>query len=338
MGKLVIDVSHHQGTIDWEKVKDSGIYGAILRCGYGMDMEKQDDKQFARNASECERLGIPYGVYLYSYADNNTKAESEAKHVLRLISGKKLSFPVYYDLEQKGTENGAVERARIFCEKIKAAGHLPGVYANKNWWDNYLVGLNEYTKWVARYNDVLGMDGVDMWQYSSKGQINGISGNVDVNHCYRDFVSGLGGTNIPDGAGAVQVEGAKTETITVKVDGKWGKDTTKALQMIFGTPVDGIVSHQYSTYKANNPGLDYGSFQWENNPSGYSPMIKAFQGCLNIWINAGLKDDGHIGPKTIKAIQTWLGCGADGKFDKVSPAVKKLQEWINAQKVQYTVK
>lgn len=340
MDKLVIDVSYHQGTIDWEKVKASGIYGAILRCGYGMDMESQDDKQFARNASECERLGIPYGVYLYSYADNNTKAESEAAHVLRLISGKKLFFPVYYDLEQKGTENGAVERARIFCEKIKAAGYLPGVYANKNWWDNYLVGLNEYTKWVARYNDVLGMDGVDMWQYSSKGQVNGISGNVDVNHCYRDFVSELGETSIPDGAGVVHVEGGTSTkvTLTVKVDGKWGKNTTKALQFIFGTPVDGIVSHQYSAYRANNPGLDYGSFQWEKKPSGTSTLIKAMQGCLNVWINAGLNCDGHIGPKTIKAIQAWLGSGSDGKFDKVSPCIKKLQEWINAQNIHYEIK
>ena len=109
----VIDVSEHNGTINWESVKAAGIQGAIIRCGYGMDMTSQDDKQWSRNVSECERLGILYGVYLYSYADNADKARSEAQHVLRLIKGRKLSFPVYYDLEQAGIEGAAVANAKI---------------------------------------------------------------------------------------------------------------------------------------------------------------------------------------------------------------------------------
>ena len=90
MKKILIDVSEHQGKIDWEKVKPQ-IDGAILRCGYGSDYTNQDDEQFKRNADECTRLGIPFGVYLYSYADSIEKAKSEAAHVLRLIKGYKLS-------------------------------------------------------------------------------------------------------------------------------------------------------------------------------------------------------------------------------------------------------
>jgi len=185
--KKLIDVSEWNGVIDWEKVKPH-ISGAILRCGYGMDMAKQDDAQFKRNADECTRLGIPFGVYLYSYATTNERAKSEAAHVLRLIKGYKLSFPVYYDLEEPGTEKGAVERAIIFGDIIEKAGYWCGVYANLNWWNNYLNGLERFTKWVAQYNKECYYKGKhDIWQYSSKGRVEGIKGYVDVNKCYRDF-------------------------------------------------------------------------------------------------------------------------------------------------------
>ena len=93
MEKLLIDVSEHNGKIDWETVKNY-IDGAIIRCGYGMDETNQDDKQWKRNVAECERLGISFGVYLYSYATSKEKAKSEAQHVLRLINGHTLSYPV----------------------------------------------------------------------------------------------------------------------------------------------------------------------------------------------------------------------------------------------------
>ena len=196
MALKVIDVSYHNGKIDWAKVKASGVDGAIIRCGYGDNIVSQDDEQWKRNADECTRLGIPFGTYLYSYAKSDAQAKSEAEHVLRLVKGYKLSYPVYYDLEEHGTESGAVERAKIFCEAIEAAGYWAGIYCNKSWWDNYLNSLgNTYTKWIARYNDTLGMDGVDMWQYTSSGSVSGISERVDMNHCYRDFPKEINGTS-----------------------------------------------------------------------------------------------------------------------------------------------
>ncbi len=210
----LIDVSEHQGKINWEKVKPQ-IDGAILRCGYGMDIKKQDDTYFKRNADECTRLGIPFGVYLYSYADNNEKAKSEAAHVLRLVKGYKLSYPIYLDLEENGTQNGAVERANIFGDIIEKAGYWCGVYANLNWWNNYLKGLERFTKWVAQYNKTCDYKGahLDIWQYSSKGKVDGIGGNVDMNECYRNLPGEILGKPIVKTAHELALE---------VLDDKWG--------------------------------------------------------------------------------------------------------------------
>ena len=197
--KKLIDVSEWQGKIDWEKVKPQ-IDGAILRCGYGSDSEKYDDAQFKRNADECTRLGIPFGVYLYSYAKTEEKARSEAAHVLRLVKGYKLSYPVYLDLEENGTQAGAVERAIVFGEIIEKAGYWCGVYANLNWWNNYLKGLNRFTKWVAQYNVKCDFKGshLDIWQYTSNGSVDGIKGGVDMNECYRDFPAEMSGKTVAE--------------------------------------------------------------------------------------------------------------------------------------------
>lgn len=187
MSLKVIDVSYSQGVINWNKVKGN-IDGAILRCGYGDNISSQDDVQFKRNADECERLGIPYGVYLFSYAMNKSQVQSETQHILRLIKGRKLSYPVYIDLEY-GPQR-SVFNPQWFIEmgeKIEAAGYWFGVYANLDWFRNTIGNrLDRFTRWVAQYNSTLDTYG-DMWQYSSTGSVPGISGNCDMNICYRDL-------------------------------------------------------------------------------------------------------------------------------------------------------
>lgn len=205
MERFLIDVSEHQGVINWEQAKEH-IDGAILRCGYGMDIASQDDKQWARNVAECERLGIPFGVYIYSYATNTDRAKSEAQHVLRLIQGHKLSYPVYFDMEEPGTEGAAVANAIAFGDIIEAAGCWCGVYYNRNWHNNVIKGqLDRFTRWGAGYGTNNGQKqdnykpgfGEDIWQYSSKGSVPGVPGNVDVNVCYRDFPAEIGGNSTP---------------------------------------------------------------------------------------------------------------------------------------------
>ncbi|MDU1411222.1 MAG: glycoside hydrolase family 25 protein [Clostridium sp.] len=192
-----IDVSEHQGVINWDSVKSSGIDYAIIRVGYGDDIFSQDDRQFKRNADECTRVGLPFGVYIYSYATSIDQSRSEAQHVLRLIKNYKLSYPVYYDLEDSGTTGQCsnsfiADMAQNFCNIIKSSGYVPGVYANTNWWNNKLTDgrFNSWQKWVAQYASRCTYSGdYGMWQYASDGRVNGINGNVDVNYCYIDYPS-----------------------------------------------------------------------------------------------------------------------------------------------------
>ena len=204
--KKGIDVSFWNGTIDWEKVKADGIDFAIIRCGYGMDQTDQDDTQWARNVAECERLGIPYGVYLYSYADSTAKASSEADHVLRLLQSHNPTYPVYYDLEDDMVLNVSASMkgqiAKTFCDKIEAAGYQVGIYSNTTWFNNYLTDPvfdnPNWSKWVAQWNVRCEYEGsYDLWQCTSKGSVDGISGDVDLNFLMEGASFGTGEPSTP---------------------------------------------------------------------------------------------------------------------------------------------
>lgn len=188
--KKGVDVSEHNKKIDWARVKSSDVDFAIIRCGYGQDWKTQDDDYWEYNVSECERLGIPYGVYIYSYADTTTKAKGEADHVLRLLKGHSPSYPVYFDMEENSmlslSKSALANLAKAFCDKVSAAGYRVGVYSNLNWWTNYLTSsvfdTNSWSRWMAQYNYKCDYkSSYDMWQCTSTGKVNGISGNVDLN-------------------------------------------------------------------------------------------------------------------------------------------------------------
>ena len=187
-----IDVSYHNGEIDWNKVKESGVDYVIIRCGYGDNYTSQDDKQWERNVSECERLGIPYGVYIYSYAMSTTAAKSEAEHVLRLLKGHNPTYPVYLDMENEGgnyNQGGLSAKmlgdiAETFCNIVSNSGYEVGIYANTNWFTNKLTDsrFDQWKRWVAQYNTTCTYKGsYTMWQCSSNGKVDGISGVVDLN-------------------------------------------------------------------------------------------------------------------------------------------------------------
>ena len=185
---LVVDVSKHDGVIDWKKVKEAGVSGAIIRCGYGSDKEKYDDPKYLYNVNEALNNGIKIGVYLYSYAKDKAGAASEAEHALRLIIPFKdvITLPVYYDVEEPGTEKGVKDRCVIFCDRIEAAGFIPGVYANIDWWKEYLSGLDQYTKWIAKWSEPKPTDPkMELWQFDAYGTIPGIGkGSVDLDRAF----------------------------------------------------------------------------------------------------------------------------------------------------------
>lgn len=208
-----IDVSEHQKSIDWEAVKADGVTFAILRVGYGGDYSDQDDKYFEYNVSECERLGIPYGVYLFSYAYDAASARSEANHVLRVLGNHKPSYPVYYDLEYRSGDTGLPSGndgdddialsiddlgnfATIFCNAIAEAGFTPGIYADLGWWNNYLIDscFSQWERWVAQYNrNYCSYQGeYKIWQAASNASVAGVNGYVDVDFDYYPYRGGAG--------------------------------------------------------------------------------------------------------------------------------------------------
>ncbi|MDO5708732.1 MAG: GH25 family lysozyme [Coriobacteriales bacterium] len=192
-----IDVSEWNGTIDWAKVKNDDVSFAIIRCGgtFMTSRKQYGDDEFLRNCQECERLGIPYGVYFFSTAKNVSDAKKEAAFTLNCLKGLKPTMPIYYDLEWEdlaSTSNRKMfaDISTTFCEAIAAAGYTPGVYASTSWWENYLTDpcFNRWTKWVAQYYSRCEYEGdYDIWQCTSVATIKGISGsnNVDLNFDFR---------------------------------------------------------------------------------------------------------------------------------------------------------
>lgn len=195
-----IDVSEHQGRINWEQVKDHVDF-VMLRAGYGRN---NIDKQFIRNIEECNRLGIPVGIYWFSYAHDVAGAKAEANYVLEVIKPYKIDYPVCYDFEydtlryasQQGFAIGkrlATDMINAFCSTIEQAGYKAMNYANPDFINNKFYN-NEvnYPLWLAWYcvsEDRAKDYNPSMWQYSESGSIPGIGTNsVDMNYCYKDFL------------------------------------------------------------------------------------------------------------------------------------------------------
>ena len=311
MSKKGIDVSEFQGKIDWEKVKNDGIEFAILRCGYGMDFSNQDDVEYERNANECERLGIPYGVYLMSYANTVEKARSEAEHVLRLIEGRKISLGVWYDIEDNGT-SGAINKETLtniintFCNTIKNAGYKVGVYASLNWLENKIERIirDNYDIWVAQYYSKCEYEGkYIMWQHTSSGKVNGISTNVDMNILYEDLPvinnndNNNSKTNNSEIVKSLQRALNKDYNCGLEIDGIIGPLTTKAVNnnMVRNFTVGEFAKWVQERliakgYSLNEFGVD-GRYGNESEKK-----VKEFQA------NCGIDVDGIVGINTVNRL------------------------------------
>ena len=197
--KGVIDVSEWQGDIDWAKAKADGVEGVIIRLGYGEG--NNADKKAQRNISECKRLGIPFGIYWYSYADTPALAKEEGADVVAKlkqfgVNPSDLAYPVYYDLEkwtweghQPPTDPSVYNNiVNNWYSALQSAGYKNlGVYSYTSYLQGPLKHADIYAKttWVAQYGARMGFDSFPTnsrgWQYTSTGKVDGISGNVDMN-------------------------------------------------------------------------------------------------------------------------------------------------------------
>ena len=196
-----IDVSSYQGTIDWKKVADDGIKFAMIRIVTGSSSSTTRDERFVDNYDGARNNGIKVGVYRYSYATSRTKAREEAENVIKALNGRKLDYPIVMDMEDNSILSGTDSNSRrseiilAFKEVVEDAGYKFALYANNTWLEQHLDmnALKDVDIWIARWRDYnlghgyTGKGNVVMWQYTSKGSVSGISGNVDLNVSYKDF-------------------------------------------------------------------------------------------------------------------------------------------------------
>lgn len=196
-GTLGIDVSKYNKDIDWQRVRASGIEFAIIRAGYrgstsGVLVE---DPYFRQNLAGAKAAGVNIGVYFFTQAITADEAREEAEAVASLVNASDLSLPVFLDVESSGNSNGGradgldpvtrTEIVRVFCESAENLGYRAGVYANKSWMTNKLdmSVLAPYTKWLAQYRAAgpTYAGEYNIWQYTSSGAVDGITGRVDMN-------------------------------------------------------------------------------------------------------------------------------------------------------------
>ena len=250
-----IDVSEHQGHIDWAKVAKDGVEFAIIRAGYGRELSQKDD-YFEQNYTAAKKAGIQVGAYWYSYADSVKRAEEEARTCLKVLEGKHFALPVFFDQEYEKSILALSNKTRTdiilkFLEIIQAAGRKCGLYSSTNFITTKLEAsrLRQYPLWIAEYGSKLHYTGtVWAWQYSSKGRVSGIRGNVDCNHGYfaQQKTSNDGLLRKGDTGAAIKLLQHRLNLVgsQLRVDGIWGVATDQAVrnyQYKAGLTVDGVV-------------------------------------------------------------------------------------------------
>ena len=246
MSKITcVDISEFKQGINFNKMKNDGIKAVIIRAGYGRE-SSQKDSMFESHYKNAKSENMMIGVYWYSYADSVGDAEKEAKACLECINNKSLDMPIYYDLEDNSqTKLGKAKLTEIaerFCETIKKSNYRAGVYANLNWFNNYLDYdklKKKYSIWLAQYNDKAEID-CDIWQNSSTGKVSGYGGNIDTNVIYNDNIFGKSETNV------------KKPTLTYRVfaDGKWYNEV-KGLSNVAGRKKQAISAVAIKVSKGN---------------------------------------------------------------------------------------
>lgn len=190
----VIDVSKWNGKIDWDKVKAAGIYGVIIRAGYGR-LISQKDATFESYYSSAKAAGLHIGTYWYSYAKSKDEALIEAKVFKEAIKGKTFDLPVYMDIEEKAQVNlGKVicsDMVKAFCNSMEDSGYFAGVYSFDSFFSSNLTEdiQDRYSCWVASVENrqPVSCKVFSLWQYSWKAAIPGINGDVDISKCLMDF-------------------------------------------------------------------------------------------------------------------------------------------------------
>lgn len=191
-----IDVSEWNGDIDWKEAKEDDVKFAFIRAGFGQDLESQDDKYFHINMENALAAGVKVGVYFYSYAKSEEAAIGEALHCIRLIEPYKdrISFPVFYDIEEASIEPYLKEIVPAFINTLNAHGYNAGCYLSVAWFDEHFKDIDCSYFWMASWGNDDGQphnkpEWCDIWQFTSKGTVYGVgSENVDCDILYNEDI------------------------------------------------------------------------------------------------------------------------------------------------------
>ena len=220
-----IDVSRYQGNIDWQKVKNAGIKFAMLKTVSTNNSEFGGlyiDPYFERNYAECKRLGIPVGVYYYTYAQTKEYADKELALFKKAIAGKQFEYPLVVDVEDnllKPISKAALTDLVEYAVKtIESWGCYAMVYTYLSYSNTELDmdRLAKYDLWIAHYSSVCGYKKAHgMWQYSSSGKVNGVSGDCDMNYAYKDYASIIKNSGLN---GYTKAQPAKAVTYKINTD------------------------------------------------------------------------------------------------------------------------
>ncbi|AUZ39537.1 GH25 family lysozyme [Bacillus sp. MBGLi79] len=235
-----IDVSHWQGNIDWKKVAKDGIKFAFIKATEGTTLI---DKKFKRNVLGANAAGIKTGAYHFARFGSKSEALAEARFFLSLVKKVSLSYPLVLDLEvnQRNVDKSVLTNAAVaFLREIESAGYFAMIYSSKSFFEICLdeSKLKPFALWIARYSSKLGRD-ADIWQYSDSGKVAGISGNVDMNICYRAELDSKAVST--EKAGIKTVSNKKPEKADTTYTVKKG-DTLSGIAVIYKTTVKALQS------------------------------------------------------------------------------------------------
>lgn len=281
-----IDLSYHNGKVDFNSVKSADIDFVIIRAGFGRS-PSQKDRKFEDYYTNAKTAGLPIGAYWYSYADSVEDARTEAAACINVLSGKQFEYPIFYDLEDSSQSDFSKETitdmAIAFCETLEGANYYTGIYANTDWWINKIdqSKTNRFTRWLADYranpNTTIPRD---ILQYTSSGSVSGINGRVDLNTGYKDFPAiiiplgknGFSGNNPPQESDTTYKYQPGDYIVSVsKLNVRTGPGVNYSIKPISNLSLSaqaqgGYVNGVIFTAKrvVNNPGES-----WAQTPSGW---------------------------------------------------------------------
>ena len=227
-----VDISEWQGTIDWQKLKASGIDYVILRAGYGR-LASQIDNKFIENVKGAQSVGIDVGVYWYSYATTVDGAYAEAEACYEVIKDYEFTFPVYFDIEDPTQVNLSVSQlsaiVEAFCTRMQSKGYYVGVYSYASFLNTkiYSSVLDKYDIWVAHVgvNQPSYAGDYGMWQYSFTGKVDGIPNTVDLDRCYKNYPYIISPESF-DGAERITTAATTTTAVTTIPPKAYGIDVS----------------------------------------------------------------------------------------------------------------